>query len=96
MADIFFTIMETIKFIKDNYDQNMTRIKLYSYTKRGWFDVVEYPGGTPRIKRASVIEAYENPPPSKRYPYRGTRLIDPAGEVPEPLEAPAEVDQAGG
>jgi hypothetical protein len=91
MAEDFLTIMGTVEFIRDNYDQNMTRIKLYSYAKRGWFEVVEYPGGTPRIKRISVVEAYENPPPSKRYPYRGTRLIDPTGEVPEPLEASVEV-----
>jgi hypothetical protein len=60
---------------------------LWQYTTGGWFLVLDYPGGRPHYSKHSIIEAYENPPPSKRYPYRGTRLIDPEGVVPEPLEA---------
>jgi hypothetical protein len=47
------TLMKTVEFICENYDRGMTRLKLYAYRKRGWFEVFEYPG-TPRISRKSV------------------------------------------
>jgi hypothetical protein len=85
MADDFLTINESVKFIRERYDPRMERVKLWSYSKQGWFDVVEYPGGRPRIKRQSIIDAYENPPPHSRYPYRG-KVEETEGPVEQEVE----------
>jgi hypothetical protein len=70
MSDELLTIQEAIDFIQENYEP-MYRVKLWMYCRNGWFEVVELPGGKPRIKKASVIDAYENPRPSSRYRYKG-------------------------
>jgi hypothetical protein len=70
MPDVFLTISDSIQFIRANYDPKMERVKFWMYSKQGWFHVVAYPGNRPRVKKQSIIDAYENPPDSKLYPYR--------------------------